>query len=73
MMKFWILERRRNVGYDEYDAKVVMAETEEEARRVANKNTGDEGMLWDAPDEVACTELLPQGTACEILGRFNAG
>ena len=43
-MKFWLLTRiSDHVIYDAYDAKLVIAPSEEIARKEANLETGDEG------------------------------
>lgn len=67
------LIRTDYVGYDEYLGKVIRAESEQEAREIANQDTGDEGKLWTDPTKVACSLVEPQGASGEILGAFNAG
>jgi hypothetical protein len=62
-----------DVGYDEYDAKIVRAGREQEARRIANLRTGDEGAVWDNPDRVDCVAVDLVGDSEEILGSFCAG
>jgi hypothetical protein len=74
-MKFWHLFRTNagDVTYDEYDAFVIEAATESEAREIACNNPGDEGSVWRDPDRVRCEELVTSGTPGVIIGSFNAG
>jgi len=63
-------------GYEQYDAFVIVASSEEEARRLANGRAADEGKIWDDLSIVSCvrlgcaSETAPQGI---VLGSYNAG
>ena len=69
----YLLARTEAVNYDEYDSKVVRAPNEQQARELANEDTGDEGTLWNDPEQVTCESLDPNGEAGVILGSFHAG
>lgn len=77
-MKLWLIKRREDdVGYDEYDAKVIAAPDEAAVRRLASLKTGDEGnSAWLEPTYSMVTEI---GLALDpeheqvILESFNAG
>lgn len=72
-MKLWLLTRTGDIGWDEYNGKVVRAETEFQARDIANQRTGDEGKIWGHITLVKCEEIPIDGAAREILASFNAG
>lgn len=84
MMKLWILEKVDELPpdddpwYDFYDKVlgfVVRAETEEEARRFADKNAEDENFKrtpWLDKRYSTCNELLSQGPAGVIMKDFYA-
>ena len=73
-MKIYHLSRVDEVDYDEYDAFVVIASSEDEARNFAAYNGG--GSNWLDVKEVTCVTV---GRACRavaagiLLGSFNAG
>lgn len=67
------LLKRDECSYDEFDAKVVRAVNEEEARQIANQHIGDEGGIWTDPELVKCQVVEIEGASEEILGSFNAG
>ena len=62
--------------YDSYDAFVVAARSEEEARNFANEQFADEGPIWMDVKLASCVVI---GRACSnvtagvVLGSFNAG
>lgn len=73
-MKLYRVTRKGEVGWDEYDSFIVLAENEDEARRLA-QTAAEEGE-WQPPanaftkgkcDEVNLNE------AGVVLGSFNAG
>lgn len=72
-MNIYLLTRHDAVGYDEYDAKVILAHSEDYARELANQRVGDEGNIWDNRKIVSCEEISLNGEARVILGSFNAG
>ncbi len=71
---FYLLETVEPADYDCYDAKVVCASNEIEARALANEQVGAEGKIWTDPLQVKCRRLRhssePFGV---ILASFNAG
>lgn len=69
----YILERTDEIGWDEYTGKVVRAESEQEARDIANKKTGDEGKIWTDTTKVTCEQVATDGASGAILEAFNAG
>lgn len=72
-MNFYLLELKYNEDYDTVQAQVVRANSEEDARRVANQRVGDEGRVWENPDEVRCELLDPSGPVEIILRDYKAG
>ena len=76
-MKLWLIRRMEHVGYDEYDAKVIAAHSEEGVRGLAAINTGDEGKdAWLNSGRSMITEVgLARDPEHEqvILESFNAG
>jgi len=71
-MNVYLLYRIDSVGYDEYEAKVIIAFTESEARSLANVKTADEGPIWNDPTKVACANL-DLTVARVVLEAFKAG
>ena len=69
----YLLTRNERIRYDEYDSKVVRANSEPHARFIANTMTGDEGTIWEDRKRVTCRELPPEGKWGIILQSFNAG
>ena len=86
-MKLWLISQVANDDYDTYDAAVVAAETEADARNMHPGGHG--GVLWDraasergfsswcyAPEQVTVRLIgdAIEGTeAGVILASFNAG
>lgn len=73
-MKLYLLKRKDGIDYDEYDAKLVRAENETQARFVASLKPGGEGestWLLDAYSSVE--EVAQEGPSEQIIGSFNAG
>jgi len=73
MKQFYLLSVKGYVGYDSYDSKVVRAENESEARKLANEQYGDEGKVREDPQHVDCEVLACSGDSVVILSSFNAG
>ncbi len=72
-MALYLLERKpKLVGYDEFDAKLIRARSEIQARKIANENTGDEGKVWHQKG-IKCTRVFVSGKEKEIIASFNAG
>ena len=69
----YLLKRLDDIGWDEYAAKVVRAESEKEARALANENVGDEGSIWEDSDLVSCEVVYLREDSAVILESYNAG
>ena len=75
-MNIYLLSRGGAWDYDEYDAFVVAATSDEEARLIASTDDRECGNAWMDPNFASC-ELI--GRACSgiiagvVLGSFNAG
>jgi hypothetical protein len=83
-MKLWLISQGIRNGYDTFDSMVVAARTEEDARKMHPRSTGDEGYCWekhnyvwaDSPDQVNVKYLgtaEPSMDEGVILASFNAG
>lgn len=73
-MKLYLLQVTGEIDYDSYDAKVVIANCESEARKMANIRTYDEGAIWEDKTRVKCENIrLGVKNAGVLLGSFNAG
>lgn len=81
-MKLWLLKPiGEETGpwspwYDKAFGFVVRAETEEDARRFAQDQGGDEvrrnGSAWTDPKLSTCVPLTPKGEAGVVLRDFHA-
>ncbi len=71
-MKVYILRMIGIVGYDEYDAKMVVAKNEIRARELANMAYGGEGKIWQDEKMVICNKVDKQVEGV-VLASFNAG
>lgn len=56
-MNLYKLERKDNPGYDEYDGFVIAANDHDEARKLANGQSADEGQIWDKLELVRCSRI----------------
>ena len=72
IMNFYILNLKFNDDYDTIQSQVVRANSEDEARKLANLSVGDEGRVWENPEEVGCELLDPDGAAEVILTDYKA-
>ena len=75
-MKLWILSRTDYVDYDQYDALVVKANDEDEARKLAEDYAGPypNAGIWLKAETCTCELLTRRGKKAEvILGSYNAG
>ncbi len=73
-MALYLLTRKsKDVGWDEYDSRLVRAQSVDDARETANNSVGDEGQIWTNPKLVACEEVQPVGPREIIISSFNAG
>jgi len=71
-MKLYLIRRLR-FRYYEYDAHIVRADSEENARIEASKTTGDEpSSKWIDPKLSVCTVVSMDGPIETILSSFNA-
>jgi hypothetical protein len=69
----YLLRQIGMVGYDQYDAKIIRASSEYEARKIANETTGDEGQIWTDSTKVSCVLVKSIGKPEAILESFCAG
>jgi hypothetical protein len=53
-MRVYVLEQI-NPGWDQSEAKLVVAKTEKRARKLANASYGDEGPIWDDETKIFCS------------------
>jgi len=79
-MKIWVLgiaSGHNTDIYDCYNGYVIVAETEAEARALANDRPGDEGSIWEDPSKVDCDcighTIGNDKTAHVIMASFHAG
>lgn len=81
MAKLWLISQDANDDYDTFDSAVVVAETEDAARKIhpyGRENTEADGQrfsCWAAPEQVKAeyigeTERPPGEVIC---ASFNAG
>lgn len=70
-MKIYLLERKE-CGYDEYGAKVIVAKNEARAREMANEQVGDEGKIWTDETQVTCT-IVDLKKEMVVSAEFHAG
>jgi len=77
-MKIYLIKTKKEeaeVGYDEYDGHVIVANTEQEARALCPN--GDEGKAtWDSSEYSTCEELGETTKFNEpsvLLSSYNAG
>lgn len=72
-MKLWILRPVKDwvPWYDKNFGFIVRAETEYDARNLANRAFSDEGDVWDEPEFTTCTELSTEGDQEIIMTDFR--
>jgi hypothetical protein len=70
-VKIYLLERKE-CGYDEYGAKVIIAKDEARARELANEQVGDEGQVWTDASQVTCT-IVDTKKEMVVSAEFHAG
>jgi len=70
-VKIYLLERKE-CGYDEYGAKVIIAKSEARAREMANEQVGDEGQIWTDESQVTCT-IVDLKKEMVVSAEFHAG
>lgn len=71
------LSRKGVVHYDEVSDFVVVAASQDEARRMASDDAGDEGAYtWVYPDTSSCVAIgtaLPDAVPGPVVRSFHAG
>jgi hypothetical protein len=75
-MNIYHLSRVGRIDYGEFDAFVVVAPSEDEARKFANEKACDEGKIWTDNKLVTCEVVGRARSAIAsgiLLGSFNAG
>ena len=83
-MNIYLLEQSENNDYDTHDSLVVIAENEEEAKKIHPDSDGWTNNYWNtwasSPDKVKCTFLGKASKECIekahgniVLASFNAG
>lgn len=71
-MQIYCLTLIDSVDWDEFDGKVIVAQNEADARRIANKHTGTEGKVWEDTAFVKC-EIVNTDKEGVVLESFCAG
>jgi hypothetical protein len=73
-MQLWILRRKGDSAYDGYDAFVVRAASEDQARRLAD-TFGSSGLkgIWVDPGSATCNQLSEDGPARVVLACGDGG
>lgn len=76
MLKIFHLRRKGVTYYDEVSDFVVIAASEDEARRMASDDAGDEGAhTWVDPDTSSCVAIgtaLPDAVPGPVVRSFQA-
>lgn len=75
-MNIYKLSRLDKVGHDEAVGFVILAQSVDEARRIASDKAGDEGPSTWVDDKLSLCELIGDGPLREdliVLRAFNAG
>ena len=75
--RFYLLERRDleggNQPHDTASKMVVRQTSHHKARKEANENCGDEGMIWTDPTKVSCNLLSREGKSGVIIRDYLSG
>ena len=71
-MNIYVLKRLGRVSYDECEGFVIVASIEEDARLLANRESGDEGKIWDDPAKASC-KIVDSGVEGIVIEAFRAG
>lgn len=75
-LKLFIIEEKNEAGfgYDSYDSHVIIANNEDEVRKLASIRHGDEGAnAWLDLKLTEVSEIKISGESRIILSSFNAG
>lgn len=72
MLNVYLLNRATEFNYDEFIGKVIIAAHSDQARKIANIKTGDEGRIWQDPEKVNCIKM-PLNFPSVVLESFNTG
>jgi len=77
MLKIFHLRRKGVTRYDEVSDFVVIAASQDEARRMASDDAGDEGAYtWVDPADSSCEVIgtaLPDAVPGPVVRSFHAG
>jgi len=68
-MRLYLLEREDGT-YDEFDAKLIRAKSQRQARKIANESAGAEGEIWENKKRVDCTIITNKGAIGEIMASY---
>jgi len=60
-MKFYLLQDIGHICYDSVTDQLIRARNSKRARKIANTNTGDEGQIWEDPEQTSCKEVKVTG------------
>lgn len=73
-MKLYVIRVSGHVDYDEYDSMVIFAESEEQARKIANEKAyyGQPNVFLD-PTYATCEELKDVTELGVVVASYNAG
>jgi len=83
-MRLWLLTALQDWGYDHYDSLVVRADSEPEARRIAQNHTNESNpahyyhapntrLPWIEAELSKCEPLDHDDPAAVVIGSYNAG
>jgi hypothetical protein len=72
-MKLYVIRVSGRVDYDEYDSMVIFAESEEQARKIANEKvcSGQTNVFLD-PTYATCEELKDATEPGVVVASYNA-
>ena len=71
-MKLYLLGRDHH-NYDEFDAKLIRADTKKQAVDIANERCGGEGKVWGDEKHITCKVITVEGEEEEIITSFLGG
>jgi len=75
-MNIYLLERTDKWSYDDYDATVVIAENEEDAKKIEITYHSVIRWSWTTPNNIKATLIgtaMPDAKSGVVLKSFNAG
>lgn len=71
-MRLWLLERRKEAGWDECDGMVVRAKSWQQARKLAAARYPYEQDIWLSAKKSSCEAMKHDGAAEVIITDFRA-